>query len=77
MPSTPYSFARDSYAAVGIDTEAVFAALEHTPISLHCWQGDDVGGFEKANAVLSGGGIQATGTYPGKARSIDELRADF
>jgi L-rhamnose isomerase len=77
MPSTPYSFARDSYAAVGVDTEAVFTALERTPISLHCWQGDDVGGFEKPNAVLSGGGIQATGNYPGKARTIDELRADF
>jgi L-rhamnose isomerase len=77
MPSTPYSFARESYAAVGIDTEAVLATLEHTPISLHCWQGDDVGGFEKPNAVLSGGGIQATGNYPGKARTIRELRADF
>jgi L-rhamnose isomerase len=77
MPSTPYSLARESYAAVGIDTEAVLATLERTPISLHCWQGDDVGGFEKPNAVLSGGGIQATGNYPGKARTIKELRADF
>jgi L-rhamnose isomerase len=77
MPSTPYSFARESYLAVGIDTEAVLATLERTPISLHCWQGDDVGGFEKPNAVLSGGGIQATGNYPGKARTITELRTDF
>jgi L-rhamnose isomerase len=77
MPSTPYSFARESYAAAGIDTEAVLTTLECTPISLHCWQGDDVGGFEKPNAVLSGGGIQATGNYPGKARTIPELRADF
>jgi L-rhamnose isomerase len=77
MPSTPYSSARESYAALGVDTEAVLASLERTPISLHCWQGDDVGGFEKPNAVLSGGGIQATGNYPGKARTIAELRADF
>ncbi len=77
MPSTPYSFAQQSYAAYGVDTEAVLAALARIPISLHCWQGDDVGGFEKPNAILSGGGIQATGNYPGKARTIDELRADF
>ena len=77
MPSTPYSFARERYAALGVDTEAALGTLARTPISLHCWQGDDVGGFEKPNAVLSGGGIQATGNYPGKARTIDELRADF
>ena len=77
MSNTPYSFAQESYATLGIDTEAVLAMLVATPISLHCWQGDDVGGFEKPNAVLSGGGIQATGNYPGKARTIDELRADF
>ena len=77
MPPTPYSFARENYAALGVDTEAVLATLARTPISLHCWQGDDVGGFEKPNAVLSGGGIQATGNYPGKARTIEELRADF
>ena len=77
MPSNPYSFARQRYAARGVDTEAALTTLEKTPISLHCWQGDDVGGFEKPNAVLSGGGIQATGNYPGKARTIDELRADF
>ena len=77
MPSTPYSFAQERYAAAGIDTQAVLTTLERTPISLHCWQGDDVGGFEKPNAVLSGGGIQATGNYPGKARTIPELRADF
>ena len=77
MSNTPYSFAQESYATLGIDTETVLAALAATPISLHCWQGDDVGGFEKPNAVLSGGGIQATGNYPGKARTIDELRADF
>ncbi len=77
MPSTPYSLARESYAAIGVDTEAALATLARTPVSLHCWQGDDVGGFEKPNAVLSGGGIQATGNYPGKARTIEELRADI
>ncbi|HUL52061.1 MAG TPA: L-rhamnose isomerase [Opitutaceae bacterium] len=77
MSSTPYSFAQEAYAAAGVDTEAALAKLSRTPISLHCWQGDDVGGFEKPHAVLSGGGIQATGNYPGKARTIDELRADF
>lgn len=77
MPSQPYSSAQESYAAFNVDTETALATLARTPISLHCWQGDDVGGFEKPNAVLSGGGIQATGNYPGKARTIDELRADF
>jgi L-rhamnose isomerase len=77
MSSQPYSSAQESYAAYGVDTDAVLATLGRTPISLHCWQGDDVGGFEKPNAVLSGGGIQATGNYPGKARTIAELRADF
>jgi L-rhamnose isomerase len=77
MAPTPYSFAKEAYASVDVDTEAALAALTRTPISLHCWQGDDVGGFEKPNAVLSGGGIQATGNYPGKARTIDELRADL
>jgi len=77
MPATPYSLARERYAALGVDAEAALGTLARTPLSLHCWQGDDVGGFEKPNAVLSGGGIQATGNYPGKARTLDELRADF
>jgi len=51
--------------------------LERIPVSMHCWQGDDVGGFEKSGSELSGGGIQATGNYPGKARTIDELRSDI
>lgn len=72
-----YSQARESYAALGVDTEKALARLASTPISLHCWQGDDVGGFEKPEATLSGGGIQATGNYPGKARSLAELRADL
>ena len=74
---TPYSSARDQYAALGVDTETALSQLARVPISLHCWQGDDVGGFEKPNATLSGGGIQATGNYPGKARTIEELRQDI
>jgi len=72
-----YAQARETYAALGIDTEAALATLARTPISLHCWQGDDVGGFERAGATLDGGGIQATGNYPGKARTIGELRSDL
>lgn len=74
---TAYDFARETYAAHGVDTEAALSALAGIPISLHCWQGDDVGGFEKAGAGLQGGGIQATGNYPGRARTIDELRGDL
>ena len=77
MANTTYSGAREVYAAMGVDTEAALAKLAAIPISLHCWQGDDVGGFETAGAALSGGGIQATGNFPGKARSLDELRADL
>ncbi|MCE5310376.1 MAG: L-rhamnose isomerase [Acidobacteriales bacterium] len=72
-----YQIAKDAYAAIGVDVDAALKKLETIPISLHCWQGDDVGGFEKAGAQLEGGGIQATGNYPGKARNIEELRADF
>jgi L-rhamnose isomerase len=75
MPASQYQTARDHYAELGVDTEAALQTLSTTPVSLHCWQGDDVGGFEKDDASLSGGGIQVTGNYPGKARSIDELRA--
>lgn len=72
-----YDFARETYASHGVDTEAALTALSAIPISLHCWQGDDVGGFEKAGAGLEGGGIQATGNYPGRARTIGELRDDL
>jgi L-rhamnose isomerase len=75
-PST-YSTAQQIYVDLGVDTEAALRTLAATPISLHCWQGDDVGGFESAGAELSGGGIQATGNYPGKARTIEQLRADL
>lgn len=72
-----YSLAQEHYASFGVSTEEALQALASIPISLHCWQGDDVGGFEKAGASLSGGGIQATGNYPGKARSLAELRQDL
>ena len=74
--STPYDSAREEYARLGVDTEAALQILAATPVSLHCWQGDDVGGFESADAKLDGG-LQATGNYPGKARTIDELRSDL
>src|SRR4029079_13507212 len=71
-----YELARERYAAVGVDVDAAIDALRSVAVSLHCWQGDDVGGFESA-AGLTGGGIQATGNYPGKARTPDELRGDL
>ena len=70
-----YDIAKERYAALGIDTDKAIAILEQTPISLHCWQTDDVLGFE-SNAGLSGG-IQTTGNYPGRARTIDEVRHDL
>ena len=72
-----YAQARERYSELGIDTEQALAKLEEMSLSLHCWQGDDVGGFETGGGVLSGGGIQATGNYPGKARTVDELRMDL
>jgi len=72
-----YEVARERYSAFGVDAESALKTLVGVPLSLHCWQGDDVGGFEKPAATLSGGGIQVTGNYPGKARSIDELRKDL
>jgi L-rhamnose isomerase len=77
MPTLPYSFAQETYARLGVDTEAVLQRLATIPLSLHCWQGDDVGGFETSGATLSGGGIQTTGNYPGKARTLGELRQDI
>ncbi|MFN2193778.1 MAG: L-rhamnose isomerase, partial [Candidatus Promineifilaceae bacterium] len=71
-----YSLAQERYAALGVDTERALARLAGTPISLHCWQGDDVGGFENPDQAL-GGGLMTTGNYPGKARTAVELRADL
>jgi L-rhamnose isomerase len=72
-----YTQAKEAYASYGVDTEEVLKSLATTPISLHCWQGDDVGGFENAGVDLAGSGLAATGNYPGKARTIAELRADI
>lgn len=69
-----YRYARERYAALGVDTDKALEILKKTPISLHCWQSDDVIGFE-SDAGLSGG-IQTTGNYPGRARNIDEVRSD-
>ncbi len=71
-----YEAARQRYAELGVDTEKAIERLSKTAISLHCWQGDDVGGFETSEG-LSGGGLVATGAYPGKARTPDELREDI
>ena len=72
-----YAVSRDKYAARGIDTESALSRLQAISLSLHCWQGDDVGGFEKQAEGLAGSGLQVTGAYPGKARTGDELRADM
>ncbi len=71
-----FELARERYAAIGVDADAAIAALAEIPVSLHCWQGDDVGGFENADEP-PGGGIAVTGRHPGKARTADELRADL
>jgi L-rhamnose isomerase len=74
--TSAYELASERYAALGVDTEHALTALRGISLSLHCWQGDDVGGFESPDAELSGG-IAATGNYPGKARTPEELRQDL
>lgn len=71
-----YKLARERYAALGVDTDKGLRTLARIPVSIHCWQGDDVGGFENAGQQL-GGGLAVTGNYPGKARTPQELRTDF
>jgi L-rhamnose isomerase len=71
-----YALAKERYALLGVNTEAALAMLAQIPISLHCWQGDDVAGFESPDTEL-GGGIAATGNFPGKARNAQELRSDL
>lgn len=70
-----YETAREIYKKIGVDTDAAICALKKIPISMHCWQGDDVAGFEGSSKLS--GGIQATGNYPGKARNPEELMADI
>jgi L-rhamnose isomerase len=71
-----YDIAVERYAAIGVDVENALKQLQNISLSLHCWQADDVTGFEGSDGTLSGG-IQATGNYPGKARNLEELRADI
>ncbi|PZX18662.1 L-rhamnose isomerase [Breznakibacter xylanolyticus] len=77
MIEKAYELAKLQYAELGVDTDAVLKKMEEVVISLHCWQTDDVGGFEKPDATLGGGGIQVTGNYPGKARTIAQMRQDL
>jgi len=72
-----YELARRHYAALGVDTEAALDALDGVAIALNCWQGDDIRGFETKEGFADGGGIMATGNYPGAARNGTELRADL
>jgi len=72
-----YQLAKEQYMELGVDTEKVLQQMDNLVISLHCWQTDDVGGFEKEGAELGGGGIQATGNYPGKAKTITQMRDDL
>ena len=72
---TAYDFAKKEYAEYGIDTEAAIAKLKEIPISIHCWQGDDVIGLDGGGSLS--GGIQTTGNYPGRARNFEELKADI
>lgn len=69
--------AKERYGELGVDVETAMNSLEEVHLSLPCWQGDDVGGFETSDAVLTGGGILATGNYPGKPRTVEELRKDL
>jgi len=72
-----YSPAKEQFSKWGVDTDAALESLASIPVSLHCWQGDDVGGFETHSETTSSGGIQATGNYPGRARTIEELQGDL
>jgi len=72
-----YELAKIQYGALGVDTDAVLEQMKEVKISLHCWQTDDVGGFETADSKLGGGGIQVTGNHPGKAKNIEQMRADL
>ena len=72
-----FAAARERYGEVGVDVDAALKVLQTVSISLHCWQGDDVRGFEHAAGPLSSGGLQITGQHPGRARTIEELRLDL
>ena len=72
-----FAWAKQRYEDLGVDVDASLRILSSIPISLHCWQADDVGGFERAGAALGGGGLAVTGNYPGKARNIAEMQQDL
>jgi L-rhamnose isomerase len=72
-----YALARERYAGWGVDTDLAIAKAANVPVSLHCWQADDVVGFERREKPVAGGGILATGNYLGRARTADETRADY
>ena len=72
-----YATAKEIYGSFGVDTDEVLKKMDELRISIHCWQTDDVGGFETPDATLSGGGILSTGNYPGKAMNIEQVRADL
>ena len=72
-----YHLAQERYSQFGVNSEKALEILEKVSLSLHCWQGDDLGGFEKPDSRLVGGGLQVTGNYPGRARTVDELRMDL
>ena len=74
MANTAYELARARYAQIGVDTDAAIEKLKTIPVSLHCWQGDDVTGFDHDGPLT--GGIQTTGNYPGKAKTPKQLMAD-
>jgi L-rhamnose isomerase len=76
VKTSNYQQAREQFAAFGVDSEAALERLSNIPVSIHCWQGDDVGGFEGSGGE-PGGGLAVTGNYPGKARNADELRQDL
>ena len=71
-----FAIAKERYAALGVDVDEAMNRLTAVPISLHCWQGDDVGGFENVTKEI-GGGLAVTGNYPGKAQTADQLRSDL
>jgi L-rhamnose isomerase len=75
--SKTYSHAKESYAELGINTDKAIRQALRVPISMHCWQADDVAGFEVKEGPVTGGGIMATGNYPGRARNADEARQDY
>jgi L-rhamnose isomerase len=72
-----YGRAREVYSQLGVDTGVALRRLDEVPLSLHCWQGDDIAGFETREGVTDGGGLLATGNYPGRARSASQLRQDY